>query len=342
MTMARATGSPRRIVRLVGHAALGAVTAIDLTGAAQALDEVHLQTDWIPSGEHAMYYGGWSKGIYEDHGIDINITRGSGSGDTVTKLAGGAFEFGVADIGAVLAANAKTGTPVKVSGMLYTHSPHSLFVLESSGIEDFKGLEGKRIGITPGNSHKLYFPKVAERAGTDPSKIIWVNTDGATMAPLLIQKQLDAAPFYSIHHFYQNKAANEAGESIRVLPFEEVGFAIYAASLVTTEDLIEDNPDLVKRFLAATYEAFEWARDNSEEACKLHTERVPEVAMDDCMGSLEATLGFVFNEHSKATGLGAYDPERLAFTWEVVKEAQAIEADYDPTDAVDTSMIPAE
>ena len=307
---------------------------------AQELDEVHFQTDWIPSGEHAMYYGGWSKGIFEKHGIDVTITRGYGSGDTVTKLAGGAFDFGIADFGAVLAAKARSGMPVKAVHMLYTHSPHSLFVLESSGIDSFKGLEGKRIGITPGNSHKLYFPNIAERAGTDASKIVWVNTDGAAMAPLLIQKKLDAAPFYSIHHYYQNKAAQEAGESIRVLPFEEVGFAIYAASIVTTEKMIEENPELVGRFLAAIQETFTWAAENPEEACTLHVERVPEVAFDDCMGSLSATLDFVLNDHSAATGLGHYDPERLGFTWKVVAEAQELDADWDPAGAVDTSLVP--
>jgi NitT/TauT family transport system substrate-binding protein len=316
---------------------LGAMLAMPAT--AQDLDEVTFQTDWIPSGEHAMYYGGWSKGIFEKHGIDVTITRGYGSGDTVTKLASGGFDFGVADIGAVLAGRARADMPVKMISVLYTHSPHSLFVLESSGIEDFKGLEGKRIGITPGNSHRLYFPNVAERAGTDPSAIVWVNTDGAVMAPLLIQKQIDAAPFYSIHHFYQNKAAMEVGEAIRVLPFEEVGFTIYSASLVANDELINENPELVGRFIAAVHETFTWARDNSEEACMLHVERVPEVAMDDCMGSLAATLSFVFNEHSESTGLGAFDPERLAFTWKAVAEAQDLDLAWDPTNAVDVSLI---
>lgn len=321
-----------------GVAVAVGILAGAVAGQAQALDEVAFQTDWIPSGEHAMYYGGWSKGIFEKHGIDVTITRGYGSGDTVTKLAGGAFDFGVADFGAVLAAKARSEMPVSTVAILYTHSPHSLFVLESSGIDSFKGLEGKRIGITPGNSHKLYFPTVAERAGTDASQIRWVNTDGAAMAPLLIQKSLDAAPFYSIHHYYQNKAAAEVGEVIRVLPFEEVGFAIYAASIVTSDSLIEENPDLVKRFLAAVRESFEWARDNPEEACAMHVERVPEVAMDDCMGSLSATLGFVFNAHSEMTGFGNYDPDRLAFTWEVVSAAQELDASWDPAQALNTSL----
>lgn len=314
-------------------------SGLAFSSAAQELDQVAFQTDWIPSGEHAMYYGGWSKGIFEKHGIDVTISRGYGSGDTVTKLASGAFDFAVADIGAVLAAVARAEMPVKTISILYTHSPHSLFVLESSNIDNFQDLEGKKIGITPGNSHRLYFPDVAERAGTDPSEIVWVNTDGAVMAPLLIQKRIDAAPFYSIHHYYQNKAAEAAGEAIKVLPFEEVGFAIYSASLVSSDKMIEGNPDLVRRFIDAVHESFEWARDNPEEACNLHVERVPEVAMDDCMGSLSATLDFVFNPHSAETGLGQYDPERLAFTWNVVAEAQELDPSWDHMQAVDTSFV---
>ena len=142
-----------------------AVATLALTAAAPAVaqDKVRFQTDWIPSGEHAMYYGGWQKGIFAEEGIDVTITRGYGSGDTVTKLAGGGFDFGIADMAAVMTARARQNVPVKTIAVIYSQSPHSLFVLKSSGITNFKGLEGKKIGITPGNSHKFYFPKVAEK-----------------------------------------------------------------------------------------------------------------------------------------------------------------------------------
>lgn len=322
---------------LIGIAAVAALVA----GTASAQDKVKFQTDWIPSGEHAMYYGGWQKGIYAKHGIDVTITRGYGSGDTVTKMAAGAFEFGVADLGAVLTARARTGVPVKTVAILYTHSPHSLFVLKSSGITSFKGLEGKKISITPGNSHRVYFPKVAERAGTDPSKIVWVNMDGAAMAPQLIARNVDAAPFYSIHHYYQNKAAVKAGQEIVVLPFVEVGFAIYAASIITSDKMIAEKPDTVRRFLAATKEAFEWAQANPEEACKAHIQKVPEVDLDDCMGSVKATVTFVFNEHQKKFGWGKEDAERFGFTWNVVAESQEIDkSKFDAKTAIDTSLVP--
>ena len=240
-----------------------------------------------------------------------------------------------------LRAYARAKTPVKTVMQIYTHSPHSLFVLESSGITDFKGLEGKRIGITPGNSHKLYFPKVAEKSGTDPDKVIWINTDASAMAAMLIAKKLDAAPFYSMHHYYQNKAAERAGESINVLPFQKVGFAIYSASIVTTDDMIANNPDLIKRFLTAIQNSFKWAKENQLEACQAHVKRVPEVELDDCQGSLRAALDFVLNDHSTSTGLGMHDQDRLTFTWTNVAEAQGHDPkSMDAGAVVNLSFVP--
>ncbi len=325
-----------RFTRILMASAALAVLSVP---SALAQDKVRFQTDWIPSGEHAMYYGGWQKGIFAAEGIDVTITRGYGSGDTVTKLAGGGFDFGVADMAAVMTARARQNVPVKTIAIVYSQSPHSLFVLKSSGIASFKGLEGKKIGITPGNSHKFYFPKVAERAGTDPNKITWVNMDGAAMAAQLIAKNLDAAPFYSIHHYYQNKAAKAAGEEIVVLPFVEVGFKIYAATIIATDKMIAEKPELTRRFLRAVRKTFEFARDNPEETCKLHVQKIPEVALDDCLGSLRATLTFVYNDHTQQFGWGKEGPERLAFTWKAIADAQELKPDWDYKQAIDTSLV---
>ncbi len=142
----------------VAALALGAASALAAMPAL-AQDKVRFQTDWIPSGEHAMYYGGWQKGIFAAEGIDITITRGYGSGDTVTKLAGGGFDFGVADMAAVMTARARQGVPVKTIAVLYTQSPHSLFVLKSSGITSFKGLGGQEDRHHPGQQPQVLLPQ---------------------------------------------------------------------------------------------------------------------------------------------------------------------------------------
>jgi NitT/TauT family transport system substrate-binding protein len=312
-----------------------------LPGTAPAADDVHFILDWIPTGEHAAYYAGKAKGFFEKEGLNVRISRGYGSGDTVTKLAGGAGDFGIADISAVMTARQRTQTPVKTIATVYTHSPHSLFVLKSSGITTFKGLEGKKIGITPGNSHKLYFPKVAEKAGTDPNKIDWVTVDASSMAALLIAKRLDAAPFYAIHHYYQNKQARKMGEEIVVLPFVQVGFSIYSGSIITTDTMIEKNPDRVRRFLRAAQASWNFARENPKETCELHVKANPEVDVDDCQGSVRATLGYVFNDHSKAVGLGRFAEDRLKFTYDVVAESQGLDPKWNPHQAIDIRFVPA-
>ena len=161
------------------------------------------------------------------------------------------------------------------------------------------------------------------------------------MAALLIAKQIDAAPFYSMHHYYQNKAAKKAGEQIIVLPFEKVGFTIYSASMITSEKMLKNKPDLVKRFLRATQRAFKWANENQTEACELHIKKNPLVEQDDCEGSIRATMKFVFNNHSKATGRGKHDKKRLAFTYEHIAAAQKLDPSWNPQQAIDTSHVPS-
>lgn len=224
---------------------------------------------------------------------------------------------------------------------MYVFSPHSMFVLESSGIKTLKDLQGKRIGITPGNSHKFYFPEVAQRVGLDESKIEWVNVDATSMASLLISKRLDAVPFFAIHHYYMNKAAEAQGEKIKVLPYVSTGFTIYSSALMTNENTAKSNPELVKRFLAAAWKSVKWARDNPAQACTLHVKQNPEVKHDDCMGSLRAVNSYVFNDFSQKTGLGKFDAQRLEATWQQVVKAQQLDAKFDYKQLVDTSFLPA-
>lgn len=306
-----------------------------------AQQPIQFMMDFLPSGEYAAYYSGWAKGFWKEEGIDITVTRGYGSSDTVTKVANGAAEFGVGDLGAMMTARQRAGAPVKAISGLYTYSPHSFFVLQSSGIKSLKDLAGKRLGITPGNSHRIYFPEVAKRIGIDENSITWVSVDASAMGTLLIQKKIDAAPLYTIHHYFNNKAAKSAGESINVMPFVETGFKIYSNVVFTNDKLLKEKPDLVKAFLRGLQKSLLWAKDNREEACKLHVEKVPAIALDDCVGSLTAMLDLTFNKDSAGPALGKFDPAQLKFTYQVVAKAQDLKPDWDPQQAIDTSFLPA-
>lgn len=309
------------------------------TAPSHAAEKVQLMLDFIPTGDYAPYYSGITNGIYEKHGINLSIARGTGSGDTVLKVSGGAADIGLADISAIFTSRHNSQTPVKAIASTFSHSAHSLFVLKDSGITSFTGLEGKKIAVSPGNSHKLYFPMVARQAKTDPDKIQWVTVDGSSMAPLLINGKVDAAPFLATNHYYQNKQAKRFGKEIVVLPFSEQGFNIYALSIFTTDKTLQDRPAMVQNFLNATVEAWEAARQDPEKACQAHVKANPEIDLDDCMGNLRAVLDYIYTDFSAKNGLGSLQDERMRLTYAAVAEAQNLDPKWDFRQAYDDQFI---
>jgi NitT/TauT family transport system substrate-binding protein len=86
--------------------------------------------------------------------------------------------------------------------------------------------------------------------------------------------------------------------------------------------------------------SFAWARDNPVETCELHVQKNPEVLQDECEASQKITMGFVFNDHQRATGQGHFAPDRLADTWHAVAESMKLDASWNPAQAVDESFVP--
>lgn len=305
--------------------------------AAQAADKVLLQLGWIPTGEYAPYFAGVENGFYADEGIDLSINRGFGSGDTVKKTAGGGATFGEADISAVMLAKVRENLPVKCVMLEYDLAPHSIFVLEDSGIDEITDLAGKRIATSPGNSHQIYFPLLAELNGLDPESVTWVNMDPAAWASLLLNRDVDATPVFATHEYWQNKQAAKVGKKIKVLPFAESGFQIYSYCILAREDFIAGNEDLVRRFLKATKRSFEWTRANMEEAAQLHANANPATDADDVLGSLRI---FLPTYATQPENFGDVDMEQLQRTYDAVARAQDLDPTFDPASIIDLRFLP--
>ena len=304
---------------------------------ARAADRVIYQLGWIPTGEYAPYFAGVAKGFYKDEGIELVMSRGFGSGDTVKKVVGGGAMLGEADISTVMLAAIRERAPVKCLMSEYNQSPHSIFVLESSGIKSVRELAGKRIATSPGNSNQLYFPLLAKLADFDASTIKWVSADPATWAGMLLSGAIDATPVFATHEYWQNKQAKKMGKLIKVFPFADSGFKIYTYCIMTTEPFIAANGDLIKRFLRATKKSFLWARDNMEEAAQLHAKANPEVDADDALGSMRI---FLTKYVTPSDSFGKFDPQKLKDTYAAVSMAQGLDPAFDPSTLLDLRFLP--
>ncbi len=308
--------------------------------AAQELDPVLFQANWLIQGENAYMISGKEKGFYEEEGIDLEINRGFGSGDTVKRVVSGSATVGTADIGVVMLAQVREELPIQCIHAEYTYHPISLWVLDQSDIQEFKDFEGKKLAVSAGSSMTVYFPLVAEANGLDPDDVTWVTMEASAMLPTLLAGQIDGMPGFSTVFDLRNKQTTEQGKPIRAFPFAENGLEVYGECQFVTEATIEENPDLLERYLRATHKSLVWAKDNPEEVAKIFVEQFPEMDEESIMLNHNAYMDVVFNAASEATGVGGFDPERLQITFDAVRASQGLDVSPDVESFVDTRFLP--
>ena len=326
--------------RPVSAAAAALVASLGLSAPVMGLDEVNFQWSWIPTGFYAPISAAIAKGFYEEEGIALTVSTGRGSGDAVKKVAGGGSPIGDGDISAVMSARAQEGAPVKCLMHQHNHSPHSLFVLASSGIGHFQDLAGKTLATTPGNSHRNYFPIAARMAGLDPDTVKWTVVDATAMPSLLINKRVDGVPYFTSNASFVEPRAKEIGDELVVIPFADYGFDIYSYCIYARDDVIEEQPDMLRRFLKATQRAHYWAKDNPEEAARLHKERWPDTKYEDNLAGWKDLRRNMFGADLSGDWTGHYDMAKVRKTYDVLIESRGLDPEFDVRQVIHDSLLP--
>src|SRR3954468_1473086 len=155
-----------------------ASTLLALQAAAQ--EPVSLALAWVVNGTHAGYFIAKDKGYYKDVGLDVTLSRGFGSGDTVKRVASRSALIGVADTGAIIASRANDDIPVRIVAMMYDRATLGLIYLAETGIKVPKDIEGRAIGRSASGATVNMFPGFLKVNNIDRSKIREVVVDGAT------------------------------------------------------------------------------------------------------------------------------------------------------------------
>jgi NitT/TauT family transport system substrate-binding protein len=275
--------------------------------------------DFVPTGEYIPHYTALEKGYYRDEGLDVKILRGQGSGDTVKRIAAGQGEVGIADISALIAARANTDVAVKAIALWYRRPPHGIFVRGDSPIKSSKELEGKKLAISPGNSHQILWPVFEKLSGLKPGSVTWVTMDAASMPPALIRSAVDAVPFFVVHEARIRKIAKQQNADIRVLAaWADLGFDVASTSLVAREETIAKDPEGLKAFLRATLKGADYAfRDKHfDEGVGYVVKAHPEVDPEGAVGAAQVGARFVYASEvtSGKMAVGQFEPAQLEKT----------------------------
>ncbi len=271
-----------------------------LTVSAQAADSVTIRLKWFHQAQFAGFYVAKDKGFYTSAGLDVDIQPGGPDFPAIQMVAGGNEQFGVTGADQILIARSK-GVPVVALAVIYRRNPFVLFSLEKSGIKTPTDYVGKNVGVKIGGNEELIYRAVLAKAKIDKSKLneIPVKFD---LAPLL-SGAVDVWPGYLINEVL---AAREKGFGVNIVSPSDYGIDLYADTLFTTEKMLAEKPEVVRKFVTATLEGWAAAIKSPEDAARITVKVGSNLTYEHELAMMKASVPLLQPDSSP---VGAMDEE---------------------------------
>lgn len=251
-----------KIAGLAGATLIGSMLAA-APQPALAKDKVVLMLNWYLYSEHAPFFLGKAQGLFDKQDIELEIQEGRGSGPTVQAVASNTVDFGYADVPTMIKVAAK-GAPVNAVGVALQTSPMSVIGLKEKNITKPEDIKGKTLAVTPGDAMSQVWPLFMKKTGLTESDYKTVAGDGQTKLNAVINGQADLLLGYLMDQTM--KITDATGKESYAIPFSDYGINMVSSGVIANTSKLEENPDLVRRFMAATTASFEAAIKDPEGA----------------------------------------------------------------------------
>lgn len=336
-------GFGRRLARRPVLALIAAaVIAMYVIGPANSaeLEKVTLRTNWLYYGSHAIFFLGIDRGYFQEQGIDLVVKQGNGSANANRLVANKDSTFAYAS-SATMMNLAAQGAPITSVAVIDAQGAEAVLVRPDSGIKTLKDLEGKKIITTAGSALNTFWPAVMANAGLDPSKIELVNVaEGAIVQSYL--QNLAPAMLGGIDDKPAEIRAN-GGEQPIIFPYTDYGIYQPGYSIVTHKDLVEQNPDLVRRFVAATLRSVAAARDDPDAAINslINWQASVEDQRQQAREVLDVTISILMSPNNKEGTLGTHVAKDWETALELLKTYRELKTDMKAAQFYTNAFLPA-
>jgi NitT/TauT family transport system substrate-binding protein len=323
------------ITRRAAALAVTAVLAAPL--AAWAQTPIKFQLDWRFEGPSALFLASTAKGYYKAAGLDVTIDAGNGSGGTVTRVAGGAYDMGFADMAALMEFHANK--PVAVM-MVYNNTPAAVLALRKSGITKPADLNGRKLGAPGFDAGRKAFPIFAK--ANNISGVQWTSMDPPLRETMLVRGDIEAITGFSFTSLLNLEARGVKTEDIVVMPYPAHGVKLYGNAIIASPRLIRENPAAVKAFLSAFLKGAREVIANPDASIEYVKARDGIINVDLEKRRLRMAIdAVVASPDARAEGFGVVNPGRLALMASQVSDAFGTRTRIDPTAVwIDTLLPP--
>ena len=272
--------------------------------------EIIVSLDWTPNTNHTGLYVALANGYYADAGLNVKIVQPP-EGDAIAACSSGQVQFAVGYQDLLLPAfTSETPMDVTAVAALLQHNTSCIVSKKGAGMDTPKGLEGKQYLTWQSPIALAMMKSVVEADGGDFSKVEQipdVPTDEA--------QDVNANPNHAIWIYYGWGGINAEVNNIEVdtFFFKDLNpvFDYYSPVLVANNQFINDDPETVKAFLAATQKGYEYAVSNPDEAAQILIDSDDTGALDGCEELVKASQKWMADQYvADAPKWGYIDPAR--------------------------------
>jgi NitT/TauT family transport system substrate-binding protein len=321
-----------------------AVLGISAVGAARADDAVRLRLNWMWYGSHAGFALGKDRGYFKDAGIDLDIRSGNGSGSAHRLVANGDSTFAYGSCAGMVNLAAK-GAPLVSVAVIDAMGTEAIIVRPDAGVAKIGDLKAKKLLTTANAGVNTFFPLVLKNAGLTEADVGITNVpDGALVSSYL----QGAGGAVGILGGLDDKPAEimaNGGAAPVTFPYSDYGVNQVGYCISANRKTIAENPDLVKRFVAATIKSYKEAEANPQAAVDAMGDIVGGTANEEqgkkqALAVLKVTLDVLYSKANKDKVLGL----NVASDWnemlELMKKYNGLETAQPTTDFYTNDFLP--
>jgi len=248
------------------------------------LKKISIGLGYIPDIQFAPFYVAQSKGYYKAAGLDVTFHHGIVN-DLIGSMVLGHDNFVFASGDEELVARSKNLKVVDVA-TIFQKYPVSLIVPANSSIHTLADLKGHTIGEPgPFGATNVGLLALLYQAHLTPNDV-HIQSIGFTQVAALVGHHVDAVVGYSNNEPLQLRQQGFAVRTFDVSDYQP----LVSNGIVTTDNTLHDQPQLVQSFVQATIKGLKDVIANPSEAVQLSKSYIPGMDPDRAMKVLQATI----------------------------------------------------
>ena len=241
------------------------------------LEDITVILDYVANTNHTGMYVALDQGYYQEEGLNVKIVEPT-EGATATLIAVGKGDFGISyqeDV--TIALTADDPLPIKAIATIIQHNTSGFATYADKNIQSPKDFEGKIYAGWGGPGEEAVLKAVMTQDGGDFSKLTMVISDGSGFEALK-----DKADIMWFFEAWDNVKCKLNDFPINYTPVRELDSRLdyYTPVIIASHDTLENRPDTVRKFLAATTKGYEYVISNPKESAEILQNYAPDYSLE--------------------------------------------------------------